>query len=358
MPSGGRASVSSESHIFYHYNELDSLLPDGLPGDDRWPRIVYARIFAPERLRSYTRLIYLDADILPLGIDQSIWAVSLSGGVGAIRDFATIASSAVPGRSKRDWLDSVGIRGGRYFNSGVLVIDVERWLTIDFRQLLPAYVAAFAKNMTFFDQDFLNYALQDIWSELSPRWNFQASLFNWGVDMLCRPLFVHFSKYEKPWFGQFDPEICDIDKLGHEYLVALCSADGIDLSGLRRPKKVDVLSRCKFFLRRHMSSAGMPSAKEKRLRNMADRLRSDFLEYVRCFSEEGRFADGWRPEAPAENRVAVFDGKVLRLPASAMMRNILQNPSSQPKAAAGSHAAVTPPVPDSEPSRSGGRTAD
>lgn len=324
----GRASrkreMSPRPSIFYHENVLGALVPEGLPEDTKWPRIVYARIFAPRFLSHYSRLIYLDADILPLATDQRIWTMPLEHGVGVVQDCGRLGEVSIDGLSRRDWLRSIGVLGDHYFNSGVLVLDTAHWLTIDFDSQLRSYASRYGSATTYFDQDFLNFALQGQWTVLSPAWNFQACLFPLGLEEICPPIFLHFSKYEKPWLGQFDPSIEDIDKLGFEHLTGLAALLGFDLAPLRRTKKVDPLSRMKNRLRRHLSQCGLQSGKERRLRRAAQRQRADVLAHLAHF----RPGDG----AFLSDRPLLFDGKVLRMPASDFMRDLLLQPLRAPAA--------------------------
>lgn len=311
--------------IYYHENALARYLPEGLPESVKWPKIVYMRLFAPQLLNDYERLIYLDADILPLEVDERIWTLPLGNAIGAVQDFevTNLAPVAVGGR-KRDWLDSIGVRSERYFNSGVLVFDTAYWATLDINTSLSDFVKKYSSSVRMFDQDFLNYLFQDNWRELSPAWNYQASLFLLGVDYLCPPVFLHFSKIEKPWMGQFVPEIDDIDKMGHISFVNAARSLGLDPSGLLEPKKINPLSRAKYRLRRKLSELGIQTGKEKRLRRALQRKYIDAFDYLRIGASEARFCDGLSGSSidlPLPH--VVFDGKALRSPVSGRLKRLL-----------------------------------
>lgn len=316
--------TAPQPSIFCHFNELDPLLPDDLPEDEKWPRVVYARIFAPQLLRKYRKLLYLDADILPVASDHSIWNVAGEFALCAVRDFATPVVAAQVGLTETQWLNAIGVQSNAYFNSGVLLIDVNRWVQIEFGTKLVDYVTRYSQNMRFFDQDFLNFVFQERWGELSPRWNFQACFFNLDVDSYCEPLFIHFNKVEKPWLGQFSAGVEDTDKLGHDYLTALCASHGFDLAPFRRIKKINPLSRLKYFIRSKSSTLGLQSGKERRLRKAAERLRDSLFVHVSGAVASKRFYDGWSPHYSMGQRQPIFDGKTLRLPVSDAMRNLLR----------------------------------
>lgn len=71
----------------------------------------YRYLFADMLSQTVTRLIYLDADIICKGDILPLWQSDLQGKVlGAVRDYGE-AKSCV----------RIGLKSGRYFNSGVLV---------------------------------------------------------------------------------------------------------------------------------------------------------------------------------------------------------------------------------------------
>lgn len=247
--------------IFYHDRKLEPYLPAELPESTKWPSIVYSRIFAPRFLREYDRVIYLDADILPIRRSEQIWTLPLPHGLAAVHDYAVTHDSPFAHNTKTEWLRSIGVSDNRYFNSGVLVIDVKRWLEVDFSTLLTRYVESHGENMRMFDQDFLNSIFQGKWSELSPSWNFQATIFDLDVDKLFPPVFLHFSKIDKPWMGRFDANIDDIDKLSYVYLTSLANSCDVDISYLFSERKISLYSKFRYYLRKKMSESGIRSLK-------------------------------------------------------------------------------------------------
>lgn len=318
--------------IYYHHNVLGQFLPDNLPESRKWPKIVYMRLFAPQFLTSYDRLAYLDADILPLRSDPQLWTLPLGNSIAAVQDFeVTHDAPAAVGMDKRQWLDSIGVRGERYFNSGVLLFDTQYWLKVDIGARLSEFVGRYAAGMKMFDQDFLNFVFQDNWRELSPAWNYQASLFGVGLEDLHPPVFLHFSKIEKPWMGQFIKSVEDIDNFGHSFLSKLAISAGVDLSGLLSPKKINPISRFKYSLRRKASEHGFQTKKERRLRQAVAQKYANLASYFHLAIEERRFADSPVQHGLPDNREAIFDGKALRMPASNSLRSALNLDLSSPE---------------------------
>lgn len=77
----------------------------------------YRYLFADMLPKTVTRLIYLDADIICKGNILPLWQTDLQGKVlGAVRDWGEAKSC-----------DRIGLKNGRYFNSGVLLLDLTKW---------------------------------------------------------------------------------------------------------------------------------------------------------------------------------------------------------------------------------------
>jgi lipopolysaccharide biosynthesis glycosyltransferase len=263
-----RAIVSELLTVFslkYHYDVLGDMLPPNLPFSEKWPPIVYLRVFAPFFLQEYNRVLYLDADVHCRHFDDRIWSVELPNGLAAVHDLV-IAVSEPLGLTidKREWLDSIGVSDARYFNSGVLLIDVRKWCDVDFERKLVDYFETYGSKVYMFDQDFLNYLFQGKWVELSPKWNFQAALFPYGYEDFFEPIFYHYSQYDKPWYGFYG-----YDEEGYLLYKSLFERANLDISvqHKRRPwSGPGPITRMKRNFRRHLSKIGLMSRKEKRLR--------------------------------------------------------------------------------------------
>ncbi|MCA0276799.1 MAG: hypothetical protein LCH86_12410 [Proteobacteria bacterium] len=315
--SGGSQGVGERRQrpgVYYHDNLLTPFLPKNLPESGKWPAIVYLRVFAPSFLKNYKRLIYLDVDILPVRAEERIWDLDLNGSLGAVHDYEVTHNSPVRGMTRQGWLESIGVFGGRYFNSGVLVLDTKSWCTIDFASALEEFARKYRRGMKMFDQDFLNCYFQDTWKELSPGWNYQASIFSQGLDRVSSPVFIHFSKPDKPWKGRFCSDVLDIDNIGNEFLRRLAANASIDISFHIDPVRHSYFTVKKLNLRRSLSKLGVTTKKERKLRREWDLRRQNLAEYLERARNDGRFADGWNvTNRPLDCR-PVFDGKTLRLP--------------------------------------------
>ncbi|MGI3125205.1 glycosyltransferase family 8 protein [Nitratireductor sp. PBL-C9] len=312
-PAAAVRQVEHEGRIHYHFDALMPCLPEGLPSSRSWPHIVYLRLFAPARLQQYSRLIYLDADVLSMKPDHAIWDVALPSGLAAVEDYGTLFELPPTAENlcREGWLETLGISSGRGFNSGVLVIDPQRWREHDFAGRLVEYFEKYPQAERF-DQDFLAWLFDGAWTELSPRFNFQASVLGFGMFAAIDPVFVHFCQYEKPWFDRRGDAATNIDEAIIDVYDALLEDAGCDAAALARPLTLTGPQRFKFWLRRKMAAHGFPSRKERRVGRERQRRIGVFADYVSARLSEGRFADMTAKALPDIRDETYFDGRFFR----------------------------------------------
>ncbi len=190
-----------------HYPlEQNDVLSDALKhlprsGTPRWTEIVYARLFIHRILPAEVkRLVYLDCDVFVRRPVEELFDLDLEDRVfGAVEAVYHIEAQVERGFTpKLELFDPAD----RYFNSGVLVIDMEKWAAIDIVAEFLALLGPRAKDQHFLDslmldQDVLNLVFRGRWLELDYRWNFQNPL---PEHERLLPYIVHYCGYRKPWF--------------------------------------------------------------------------------------------------------------------------------------------------------------
>lgn len=188
------------------------------PGDADMNPITYGRLFGPGLLPlGVHRAIYLDADVLVRDDLAKLYSIDLGGKtLAAARDqfvlwvghpWYGLNSFRTLGLDARD----------AYFNSGVMVIDVDRWIELEYEQKCLDYLRQ-NDYLRYHDQDVLNVCLIGDWVELSPAWNLFAYL-EWefiemviGSDAWRRakesPAIVHYvgDSHFKPWNVRVEDE--------------------------------------------------------------------------------------------------------------------------------------------------------
>lgn len=86
----------------------------------RFSRITYGRIYMPKVLKGLTdRFIYVDADAMCVGSLKKLWNLDLKGFcIGAVAE----APDAIKYRA-----DYLKLKSGKYFNDGIMLVDVNEW---------------------------------------------------------------------------------------------------------------------------------------------------------------------------------------------------------------------------------------
>ena len=151
----------------------------------------------------YDKILYLDADIT---IHDDVAAIfSL--------DTAEFAVAAVPaGRRWASWLKereaeyreharALGMTEPyRYVNSGVLMIDVDKWNRAEIGRRTLAFIRRNVELCYLPDEDGLNAVLNGRQAELSPLWNMQPAVWTDSrIRDTAEPIIIHYVGDDKPW---------------------------------------------------------------------------------------------------------------------------------------------------------------
>lgn len=173
-------------------------------------KAAYNRLFLDELLpQSVAKVIYLDVDLLVQDDIEKLWQVDLEGRtVGAVLDLGIISSK----RMVKDKLNNLGfsIINDGYFNSGVLVIDLEKWREEKCGEKLMELINT--NSFRHHDQDALNKLFHSEWKVLPLRWNVippvyylflkiikNKKLRDIAVEAKKNPAIIHFAGRTKPW---------------------------------------------------------------------------------------------------------------------------------------------------------------
>jgi lipopolysaccharide biosynthesis glycosyltransferase len=172
----------------------------GLPTWGRMSSTTYYRLLLTELLPpSVDRLIWLDCDLVVRADLGRLWEAD----VGESHMLAA-QDAVVPYVSSRNgirrWRQLGLPRDAKYFNAGVMVIDLERWRADDIGGRAIRYLRSNLDHVVFWDQEGLNAALCGRWGELDPRWNQNATAApSTHRTSLDDAWIVHFSGGIKPW---------------------------------------------------------------------------------------------------------------------------------------------------------------
>lgn len=190
------------------------LLQDLFTASNRpYPPAAYARLLIGRLLKSVNRAIYLDTDVVVATDLRPLWETPFDGAtLLGVRDLpdsnahlrrlrAIVSAEDVA----KYGLDQEGI----YFQSGVLVFDLDAFRSSGFDELIDCLYRY--PDLTFPDNDALNIVFRKRFKILDPRWNQMASVYWYKSaeespypsplfdDLLHAPFVIHYSGRPKPW---------------------------------------------------------------------------------------------------------------------------------------------------------------
>jgi lipopolysaccharide biosynthesis glycosyltransferase len=187
------------------------LSPDGKT-KNFLPIATFFRLLIPEILPDeLEKVIYLDCDLVVRGNLEQLWQIDLGDNyVLAAQDTWILYVSSPNGLLNYQELKISP--DSKYFNAGVLVINLKKWRTDDICAKAINYLKQKTEYIRYHDQDILNSLLSGKWGELDPRWNcspssvygfsswkespFSEEVYN---DLIRDPYIIHYLSKKKPW---------------------------------------------------------------------------------------------------------------------------------------------------------------
>ena len=173
----------------------------------------YYRILIPELLPAkYQKAIYLDSDVIVKTNIEKLWDTEIADNyVLAVRDMDIDATYVSSPKGLQNY-QQLGIAPDcKYFNAGVLVLNVDKWRRDNLSQKIVNYISNNQLYIRWHEQDAMNAVIAGKWSELDLRWNSQAVIHtysSWKETSLTEEMYnnvindsyiVHFSSSAKPW---------------------------------------------------------------------------------------------------------------------------------------------------------------
>ncbi len=197
-----RVAASVPSNIRLVWRQPVSSMQD-LPTWGRMSSTTYQKLTLDEWLPpDLGRVIWLDCDLLVLDDIGELWRAPMQASiVMAAQDQRVPMVSSQFGVAA--WRQLGMGPQSKYFNAGVLLVDLARWRERQVRRRSIEYLRSYAKRVYFWDQEALNAVLADAWGELDPQWNCNPMLARLpapgdGAGPIGQRI-VHFSGSLKPW---------------------------------------------------------------------------------------------------------------------------------------------------------------
>ncbi len=150
----------------------------------------YYRLFLTEILPETTdKVLYLDVDMIIQGDVSEIYNTSLEGSA-----IAAVSATTSP-KETNDLLDIP--EGYEYFNSGVLLVNLDYFRSEQLADKFTDFVTAYPEKIKYWDQDVLNALLYDKRVTLDKAWNVDQHIYTRYPTMDVK--IIHFTGTHKPW---------------------------------------------------------------------------------------------------------------------------------------------------------------
>lgn len=205
----------SEKKIKIHFIQMNREIPaEQLKVSVTIPIEAYYRLFLDKLLpETLEQVIYLDGDLLVEGDIKELWEISMEGkALMAVPEMFHEAYYVSDPLALRTW-KKLGIPAlQKYFNSGVLKVNLRKWRQEDLGEKIMQYLTENKEEVLWHDQDGLNAVLWNDWKELPAEWNVMTALF-YETDYsrinttekearmwMEHPKILHYTNSkEKPW---------------------------------------------------------------------------------------------------------------------------------------------------------------
>lgn len=216
LPAKGVAKfekLAKRYHQTINYCIVDSSFFENFPikgnGVGQLSIVTYYRIYAADLLpRTVDKVLYLDCDII---VDKPI-------GELFDMDWTDIAIGGAPDMciEWQEFYDRLQYdKSLRYFNAGVVMLNIEYWRKHNIAQQCLDYLANNYTNIENNDQDVLNYVMREKKRMLPIAYNYQTLFLTpyiyetlshqMQVDVLTEksPTIIHYASRMKPWMAYY-----------------------------------------------------------------------------------------------------------------------------------------------------------
>lgn len=166
----------------------------------------YNRLLIPNLKPSLTKVLYLDTDTITLGDISELYNIPLDGyALGASWD-----KSRVLYNTDTKCLMELS-EDYKYFNAGVLVIDIQKWLELDIISELFKIAKKYESRIKHADETLLNKYFDNNYKILDIKYNYlDYDCLNSPTHEVCTR---HFATPMKPWNSNFSMLGNKIEKL-------------------------------------------------------------------------------------------------------------------------------------------------
>lgn len=159
-----------------------------LPTTLAWSYATYYRFIMGKVLyKIVDKVLYIDADILCIGSLAELKNIKMNENIVlAISEDGTFN------------VNRLGLQQGKYFNAGVLYIDINKWNDAQIAERAIHLLQENPEKYTYLDQDVLNILLDGKTCFIDKKWNYLYDMRKMNSELPKGVIFIHFIG-DKPW---------------------------------------------------------------------------------------------------------------------------------------------------------------
>jgi lipopolysaccharide biosynthesis glycosyltransferase len=163
-----------------------------ISANDHVTHATYFRLLLPQLIpEDVDEILYLDSDLVVHGDISQLLELNFSSNKFLL--YAVNENNFLQGR--RDKRTSLLSSESRYFNAGVMYVNLQEWRSSHLSLLLLENAKIHSDKLIFWDQDVLNFTCKDSWGTLPKEFNV---IYPADVS-LEEAKIVHFIGPSKPW---------------------------------------------------------------------------------------------------------------------------------------------------------------
>lgn len=160
---------------------------------DYFTMTIYFRIFIPDMYPEYDKAIYIDSDIIVPGDISELYDKDMHDNlIGVVTDGSV---NDVP-ELQRYMTESLGLKLGDYFNSGMLLMNMKELRNVHLAEHFLYLLNKYHFDCVAPDQDYLNSMCYGKIEYLDSCWD---AMPNRNKPEIENPKIIHYNLFDKPW---------------------------------------------------------------------------------------------------------------------------------------------------------------
>jgi lipopolysaccharide biosynthesis glycosyltransferase len=157
-------------------------------------RYCFTKLLVPSLLAE-DKVLYLDCDLIVTTDLGELYGTDLGTHVIGASGVMNIQWSV-----EKSFLSSIGLSpNAKYFNSGVLLIDIKKWNNHDILKRCHEFADRYPLALKAADQTVLNYVFRNEFYELDPLYNYAVYPYSRPIQNQTPGKIYHFVGAPKPW---------------------------------------------------------------------------------------------------------------------------------------------------------------